>query len=204
MRHDEPMTDLTDRGRNREAVAGSGGPATGGTRLDAPVLVARLLALLDSAAHLAGQVPAAALSQELPRRGRTTIELAYHVPQVVVAFLDAALGGRLTLQHFERKPPGHFQAAADVARLTRSVSQALAVWWGANQSRLPAMLDTDDGLRSLPAVLEQTTAHVAQHVRQLEQLLVLRGLEPDRRLPRELLAGLPLPEDIWDAEVPLT
>jgi len=52
-------------------------------------------------------------------------------------------------------------------------------------------------------VLERTTWHVAQHARQLERLLELRGITPDPRLAPSLLTGLPLPEDVWDAEVPL-
>lgn len=169
-----------------------------------PVLVSRLLALLDSTARLAEQLPAEALVEKLPGRERTHLELAYHVPQVVVAFLDAALGGRLSLGHFQRKPPEHVRSAADVAALARSVSQALAVWWGANQSRLPRALDTYDGLQPLHAVLERTTSHVARHARQLEFLLELRGLEPNPRLAPGLLAGLPLPADPWATEAPLS
>jgi len=172
-------------------------------RLDVPVLVSRLLALLDCAAALTVQLPPEAWQQKLPGRERTHLDLAYHVSQVVVGFLDAALGGRLTFEHFERRPPDHVATAADVAQLIRSVSQALAVWWGANQSRLPAEIDTYYGRQPLHAVLERTTWHVAQHARQLQRLLELRGVEPRPSLAPALLAGLPLPEDVWDAEVPL-
>lgn len=167
-----------------------------------PVLVSRLLALLDSTARLAEQLPLEALADRLPGRERTHLDLAYHVPQVVVAFLDAALGGRLTCEHFQRKPPEHVRTGADTASLARSVSQALAVWWGANQARLPATLDTYYGTQPLHAVLERTTWHVARHARQLERLLELRGIEPNPRLAPALLTGLPLPDDIWDAGVP--
>lgn len=172
-------------------------------RLDVPVLVSRLLALLDSAALLVAQLPEQSWRERLPGRERTHLDLAYHVSQVVVGFLDAALGGRLTFEHFERKPPDHVATAADVARLIRSVSQALAVWWGANQARLPAELDTYYGRQPLHAVLERTTWHVAQHARQLQRLLELRGVEPRPPLTPALLSGLPLPADVWDAEVPL-
>jgi len=172
-------------------------------RLDVPVLVSRLLALLDCAAALTVQLPPEAWQQKLPGRERTHLDLAYHVSQVVVGFLDAALGGRLTFEHFERRPPDHVATAADVAQLIRSVSQALAVWWGANQSRLPAEIDTYYGRQPLHAVLERTTWHVAQHARQLQRLLELRGVEPRPSLAPALLARLPLPEDVWDAEVPL-
>ena len=190
-------------GQDLDAVARFVGVAANRERLAVPVLVSRLLALLDSSARLAGQLPAEALADKLPGRNRTHLDLAYHVPQVVVAFLDAALGGRLTYEHFQRKPPDHVRTGADAAGLTRSVSQALAVWWGANQSRLPAALDTYYGSQPLAAVLERTTWHVAQHARQLERLLEIRGIEPNPPLAPGLLAGLPLPDDVWDAEVPL-
>ncbi len=172
-------------------------------RLDVPVLVSRLMALLDSAAALTTRLPPEAWQAKLPGRERTHLDLAYHVSQVVVGFLDAALGGRLTFEHFERRPPDHVATAADVAQLIRSVSQALAMWWGANQSRLPAETDTYYGRQPLHAVLERTTWHVAQHARQLQRLLELRGVEPRPSLAPALLAGLPLPADVWDAEVPL-
>ena len=186
-----------------ETVARFVGIADDRDRLDVPVLVSRLLALLDVTAVLTVRLPAEAWHQKLPGRERTHLGLAYHVSQVVVGFLDAALGGRLTYEHFERKPPDHLATATDVARLVRSVSQALAVWWGANQPRLPAGLDTYYGRQPLHAVLERTTWHVAQHARQLESLLDLRGVEPQPRIAPALLAGLPLPDDVWDAEVPL-
>jgi len=190
-------------GQDLDAVAAFVGVAVNRERLAVPVLVSRLLALLDSSARLSEQLPAESLAERLPGRERTHLDLAYHVPQVVVAFLDAALGGRLTYEHFQRKPPGHLRTGTDVAALARSVSQALAVWWGANQSRLPGTLDTYYGPQPLHAVLERTTWHVAQHARQLERLLELRGITPEPRLAPTLLADLPLPHDIWDAEVPL-
>lgn len=190
-------------GQDLDAVAGFVGITAGRDRLDVPALVSRLLALLDTAAALTIQLPPEAWQQRLPGRERTYLGLAYHVSQVVVGFLDAALGGRLTFEHFERRPPEHVATAADVARLLHSVAQALAVWWGANQGRLPAALDTYYGRQPLHAALERTTWHVAQHLRQLQRLLELRGVEPRPPLAPALLAGLPLPEGVWDAEVPL-
>lgn len=124
--------------------------------LPVPVLVSRLLASLDTCAHLATQCDE-----------RARYELAYQASQAAIGFLDAALGGRLTREHLERRLPAHLQTEADVARLARSVSQALAVWWGANQARLPADVDTYDGLQPLAAVLERTVERVATCARQL-------------------------------------
>jgi glutaredoxin len=191
-------------GQDLATVACFVGIDVGLPRLEVPVLVSKLLALLDTSAALVEQLPADVLPQKLPGRERTHLDLAYHVSQIVVGFLDAALGGRLTYEHFERKPPEHMTTAADAARLIRSVTQALAVWWGTNQSRLPDKLDTYYGWQSLHGVLERTAWHVAQHARQLERLLELGGVAAKPSLSAALLAGLPLPQDVWDAEVPLT
>jgi glutaredoxin len=174
-------------------------------RLSQAVLAARLLALLDRAAVLTRRIPLATTSTALPGRKRTHLELAYHLPQVMVAFLDAAAGGRLTYEHFNREMPEGLQDPAAVAELTERAARSFAQWWAANHSLLPAVLDTYYGQQSLHSVLERTTTHVAQHLRQLALVLGRTAADAtDVRLDPALLAGLPLPEDAWDAEVPLT
>jgi glutaredoxin len=190
-------------GQDLDDVARFVGVAVARMQLEVPVLVARLMALLDLAAHYADRLPDASLRTRLPGRERTYLDLAYHVPQIVVGFLDAALGGRLTHEHFERVPPDHVRAGADVAQLTRSVSRALAVWWDGNQSRLPATLDTYYGTQPLRSVLERTTWHVAQHLRQLDLVLDRLGVRERPELPAGLLENLPLPASAWDPEVPM-
>jgi hypothetical protein len=170
--------------------------------LEVPVLVARLMALLDSAAHLVDLIPGDALHTKIPGLERTHLELSHHLPQVVVGFLDAALGGSLVREHVEPRPPDSWHTADEAAGFVRSVSQALAVWWSANQSRLPGSLETDCGHQEFHAALERTTAHVAQHARQLERLLELRGIRPVPPLAPSLLTGLPLPEEAWGTELP--
>jgi len=49
-------------------------------------------------------------------------------------------------------------------------------------------------------VLERTAWHPAQHTRQLMLILETLGIEPERRLTAEDLAGLPLPDKAWDDE----
>ena len=172
-------------------------------RLEPGVLVARLVALLDTVAHHAGQLPPEALGERLPGRERTHLDLPYHAAQVAVGLLDAALGRALTFEHFERRAPPGIGTAAEVAGFVRSASQAVAHWWASNQDRLPVVVDTYYGSRPLHEVLERSTWHVAQHARQLERLLQMRGIDPRPPLSAALLAGLPLPREVWDPEVPL-
>ena len=47
-------------------------------------------------------------------------------------------------------------------------------------------------------VLERTAWHAAQHTRQLALILESFGIEADRPLSAADLAGLPVPEEVWD------
>ena len=164
-------------------------------------LVGRLLAVLDHAAIRAAQLPEATLHVPLPGRKRTRLDLAHHLGCVVVALLDAVQGGALTYEHFLRKPPDRLRSGAEAAEGLRQVARALAQWWQANASQMPTEVDTYYGRQPLHGVLERTTWHAAQHLRQLAAVLEKDGvaLAP---LPPELLVGLPLPVAVWDDEEP--
>jgi hypothetical protein len=160
------------------------------------------MALLDLAAHYTRQIPDGALATALPGRTRTYRDLTYHVPMIVGALLDAAAGGCLTFEHFKRKPPADVRTADDAAAVLRDMSQTFAGWWTSNRARPPAQLDTYYGRQPFSVVLERTVWHVAQHVRQLDTIVQRRaGGEP--QIPPHLLAGLPLPHDVWDEELPM-
>ena len=174
-------------------------------RLPVEVLAARIPRLLDCAAAITRRIPDAALGTPLPGRKRTCLDLAYHVPQIVVALLDAAAGGCLTYEHFNRKPPAWLTTGEGAATAIESVARAFGQWWLANAGALPLTVDTYYGTQSFDAALERTTWHVAQHVRQLELLARMLGAATKGALlPAALLDRLPLPRDVWDAEVPLT
>jgi hypothetical protein len=50
----------------------------------------------------------------------------------------------------------------------------------------------------LHQLLERSTWHPAQHARQLMAVLEGFGIAPDGPLSAEDLAGLPLPERLWE------
>ena len=173
-------------------------------RLPVEVLAARIPRLLDCAAAITRRIPHTALGTPLPGRRRTCLDLAYHVSQVVIALLDAVAGGCLSYEHFNRKPPEGLTTAEAAATATERVARAFGQWWIANARALPPTVDTYYGVQALDAALERTTWHVAQHVRQLELVLhTLGAAKEGNLLPAELLDRLPLPKEVWDAEVPL-
>jgi glutaredoxin len=187
-------------------VARFAGQAYAERRLAAPELLARIDRLLEVAAEHAERWPAAALPRQLPERPRSHADLLFHVAMIVQGLLDAtAQGGRgrLDYEYFERRPPAPLITPQALAAELRRVAVALrrdaaAMAVGAGQ-RLVA---TYYGDRPLHEVLERTAWHVAQHIRQLNHLLVdVLGVADARPLDPALLAGLPLPEKVWDAEV---
>jgi glutaredoxin len=191
-------------GQDLEELARFVGVSVDRSPLPPAMLAARLIALLDRAAAMTRRIPSVELTRALPGRKRTCLDIAYHVPQIVVAFLDAAAGGRLTFEHFNRAAPEHLRDADAVAAVTERTARSFAQWWCANGAAPATTLDTYYGPQPTHAVLERTTWHVAQHLRQLERVFVAHGdTSPDVRLDPTLLEGLPLPDDAWDAEVPL-
>ena len=174
-----------------------------GPRLPADVLVGRLVALLRAAERHTGQLPADRLETLLPGRSdRAWIDLAYHPAMIVAAFLAAAHGGTLEFEYFERRPLGAQRTTGAVALALQVAVQDLEAWWRhASRHGLPERVATYYGERPLLSVLERTGWHVAQHCRQLESLVEQAGKTPDGPLGGAELAGLPLPDGLWDKEV---
>jgi glutaredoxin len=170
-------------------------------RLPPDALVARLDALLAAAARHARQLPLAALERTLPGRAdRAGADLVHHVAAIVDGLLDAARGGRLTYDHFLRRPDGAQRTHAGLEATLARARADLARWWSDASAR-PARVATYYGEQPLHGVLERTAWHVAQHCRQLESLVASAGVTPDGPLSERELAGLPLPEGLWDREV---
>lgn len=177
------------------------------SRLAIAALPARIGQLLEVAAQHAAVWPQAALPQQLPERPRSHADLLYHVAMIVQGLLDAAAPdgrGRLDYEYFERRPPASLIGSRALATELRRVAVALdgqaaaMLAAGAAQRRIA----TYYGERSLHEVLERTAWHVAQHVRQVNHLLVqVLGVADAPPLDAALLSGLPLPEQVWDAEV---
>jgi glutaredoxin len=189
-------------GQDLEEIARFIGVRHDRERLPPSVLAARLVALLDAAARCTRQIPAMELHTALPGRRRTRLDLAYHVPMIVAGLLDACTGGCLTYEHFNRKPPERIRTGGDAALVTERLARSFGQWWSSNAASLPEHVDTYYGEQPFAAVLERTTWHVAQHVRQLASLLERPGTPSAQAVPVELFDGLPMPAEVWDAELP--
>lgn len=161
----------------------------------------RLDAVLDGARRYFDQVPDSKLDTQLPNRPRSYAELAYHIYNIVDAFLEEKRGVPLIYDSYYRLPrPG--DRKPEIQAYGAEVHQQLTDWfskagrdfeWGA-----PA--DVYYGKQSQHQFLERTTWHSMQHTRQLMWVLEGMGIEPDRPLAPELFEGLPMPEKVWEEE----
>lgn len=167
-------------------------------------LVDRLDRILAAAQRYIRQLPADRLSTTLPGRDRTYVDLAYHLFVIPTAFLDAARGGELTEEHFNRKPPSQSRSPNAVLAFGAQVREDMQHWWRqAGAQQFPDTVKTYYGRQPAHQVLERTCWHVAQHCRQLIAVLEQLGIQPDGALGAAELDGLPLPEQAWDSEIPL-
>ena len=163
-------------------------------------LVRRLDTVLSAAQRYLRQLPDDQMAQQLPGRPRSYRELTHHVFQITRAFLAVTRGGELTYESLVEAPGDALVSFSDIADHGEAVRRELLAWWegaGANAD-FDAAAAAYYGPQTLHEILERTTWHTAQHVRQL--LFVLDGLNitPDGPLTEGDLAGLPLPQEVWD------
>jgi glutaredoxin len=172
------------------------------TRLSPDELVGRLLVLLATTGSLLAALPPGHLATRLPQRERTWLDLGFHVFMIVQGLLEAARGGELTYEIYERRAPATWLEASPAIEFGRGTQRGLESWW--NEARLEPRGEarTYFGKQPLDALLERTAWHVAQHVRQLEHLVHEVARVPGApQIPAAALAGLPLPVAVWDREI---
>ena len=172
-------------------------------RLTAKVLCLRIERLLEIAAVQTAQLPRQFWQTLLPQRDRSYLDLGYHIAMVATALVDAAEGGELTFEHYERRTPAAQQTAAEVALILQHCRARFRAWHGGTGGPPgPLTLRTYFGRRDVFVVLERTAWHIAQHVRQLQYLLTdVAGLSAADALSAADLAGLPVPTAVWDREI---
>lgn len=171
-----------------------------GPTLDAGELVARLDRALGLAATLIAQMPDARLACEVPNRPRSYRLLAHHIFRIPESFLETAFGAALDARASNAPPPDEMRGTAEIIAYGEDVRRRLGTWWDSEADRRAARrVATYYGPQSLHEVLERTTWHAMQHVRQWEMLLGMAGIVPRARLSEADCAGLPMPKEVWDS-----
>ena len=163
-------------------------------------LVEKYDMILGAAARHIRQIPDDQLGGKLLDRDRTYRELTYHVFRIAEALMDTADGGELTVSYYHDNPPAEMQTIEQIASFGDDVRARLNAWWdGYSHKDGTAIVDTYFGKKPLHEVLERSTWHSGQHVRQIVMAMTeFMGITPENPLTDEDFAGLPLPEKVWD------
>ena len=190
-------------GQNLEDVAEFVGlHGTGHTPLPPEQLITKWVNVLRSAQRYIRQIPNDRINERvIPNRDRSIRLLSHHLFRIGEAFLETAVDGVEYAVQLANVPPkdGTFMTGDEIARYGDTVIARLQKWWdGLADKSCRQKVKTFFGMQPIHMLYERSTWHSAQHVRQLAAILERYGIEPDGRLTAEDLAGLPLPERLWE------
>jgi hypothetical protein len=190
-------------GQNLEDVAEFVGlQGTGHKPLPPQELVQKWLNVLRTAETLVSQLPDDKMYERvIPNRERPIRLLSHHVFRIGEAFLETVIDGKeYAVQHANVPPAdGTYTTGPQIAEYGEQVAKRIEAWWSKLEDKSGTQkLKTYYGEQPLHMVLERSTWHSAQHARQLTFLLEKFGVDPKRRLSPEDLAGLPLPERLFE------
>lgn len=190
-------------GQNLEDVAEFVGlQGTGHKPLPPDQLIRKWVLVLRAVQRYLRQMPTGRINENvIDNRQRSIRLLAHHTFRIGEAYLESAIGGvEYAVQHANVPPrDGTFLTGAEIAGYGEEVINRLQHWWdGLEDKSLTKKIKTYYGMQPMATVFERSTWHSAQHARQLIHVLERFGIEPDGRLTREDLAGLPLPERLFE------
>lgn len=190
-------------GQNLEDVAEFVGlQGTGHKPLPPDQLIRKWVNVLRAAQRYVRQMPTQRINERvIDNRDRSIRILSHHLFRIGEAFLESAINGVEYAVGHANVPPqdGTCLTGAEIAGYGEEVIQSLQRWWNAEQDKsLAYRVRTYYGEQTMHVVFERSTWHSAQHARQLIHVLERFGIEPDGRLTPEDLAGLPLPERLFE------
>jgi len=169
----------------------------GGPQLSTDELAARVDKFMTAALELIPLMPYDRLDTHVPGRPRSYRTLAFHLFRVVDAFLGTNEGIKLEQSMFREEPASDADTDALVAYGTK-IRQRFRDWWKAGDTAPKKKLDTYYGSQTLHELMERTTWHSGQHVRQYMMLLEKEGIQHHRPLVASDFAKLPMPQNVWD------
>lgn len=190
-------------GQNLEDVAEFVGLAgTGHTPLPPEKLLEKWIAVLRASQRYLRQLPKERLKDRvIENRDRSIRLLGHHVFRIAEAYLETVVDGVEYSNNLATVPPedGTFLDGAEFVAYGDAVIERLQKWWdGLADRTCQQKLKTYYGQQTMHQLFERCTWHSAQHSRQLVHLLERYSIEPEGRLTPEDLAGLPLPERLFE------
>jgi hypothetical protein len=170
-----------------------------GPALSPDELVQRLTRFLSTAVQIIPQMPDDRLEVEVPNRPRSYRVLGHHIFRIPETLLEVAAGATLTYESIGTPPPDDMRSTAAIVAYGQGVLDALQAWWAAQADKSGrATVQTYYGPQMLHELLERTTWHSGQHVRQWGMLLGMAGITPNVVLGDADFAKLPMPSSVWD------
>ncbi len=172
---------------------------------DPPVMLspveldAKFRIVIDALARFSAQLDDEAVAYRAPENNRAIRFLIAHAASIMRYGVRA-----YDLEAFDNRgaPPRPLADTGTAAELRAYVEESTEVyarWWDewGFDDPFDRVLETAWGHRTFHEVFERCVWHTAQHVRQLQEWMRgALGLEPDRPLTAEDLAGLPIPDRI--------
>jgi hypothetical protein len=165
-------------------------------RLAVPELAGRLDRVLDGAARALRQIPAGRLDDRpASGRERSVRQLVFHLFRVGLAYPDAMTTGHLPQEWLQEQVPPGKREPPDLLAYGASVRAQVAAFL-ARPGSAEGRVSTYYGDQTAHQLLERTTWHAAQHLRQLYAFLERAGVTPEAPLGAADWAGLPLPREL--------
>ena len=167
-------------------------------KLAPAVLAQRLDLFLDTNQQLMRIVPDRHMNWRPPERNRTLRNLGYHVFRLSLAFVDGMDMGEFPESWLLDEAPDDLADGPSIARYGALVRGRITGWFeGASPSEFRRVIKVYYGPQSGHDLLERTTWHAAQHLRQLYVLADRLEIKPPVPLPADAFEGLPLPDALW-------
>jgi hypothetical protein len=167
-------------------------------RLSPPALAARLDRILGVTEALLRRFDAAAFGWKPPERDRSVGDLGYHVFRVGLSFIDTLDGDGLKESWFGERAPAEIADGPALAGYGALARARLVGWFaGAGPEEYARTVNTYYGPQNAHELLERTTWHAGQHLRQLYDLAWRLEITTPAPLPPDLFEGLPMPDSVW-------
>jgi hypothetical protein len=189
--------------QNMEDVAEFVGlQGSGHSPLPPEVLFDKWITVLRASQRYVRQIPNPRLAERaIENRDRSIRLLSHHIFRIGEAFLETALDGVEYRTNNANVPPadGSCLTGVEIAAYGDGIIERIENWWARLEDKsCRQQVRTFYGTPPMHQLFERSTWHSAQHTRQLIAVLERLRIEPENRLTAEDLAGLPLPEGIWE------
>jgi hypothetical protein len=163
-------------------------------------LFERFMFVLDSAGRYFRQASFDGLALKSPDRDRSFRELAMHITLIPRAFVTAYDTDEFPRALFQEANVDPGLSGDDLAALLAQSQATLKAWWetSGRKDPLDRVLETYWGWHTLHEAFERETWHAAQHTRQVVMFLAMLDIAAEGPLTAADLAGLPMPEGVWD------